>query len=116
MSITQNEQVIMITTELLGQGDNKLGAILMRNFLATLAQSQELPAVIILMNAGVKLLVKGVQTSEELAELEKRGVGILACGTCLDYYGLKEQVAAGEISNMFDITAALLTAKKVITL
>jgi peroxiredoxin family protein len=68
------------------------------------------------MNSGVKLVARGSELIDDLRALEKGSVEILACGTCLDHYGLKDAVEAGRISNMYEITTALMRATKVITI
>jgi intracellular sulfur oxidation DsrE/DsrF family protein len=70
----------------------------------------------ILLNAGVKLTVEGSPVLEDLAGLERRGVEILACGTCLGHFGIKEKIAVGEVSNMYSIAETLLGAQKVVAL
>lgn len=76
----------------------------------------DLPESILLMNAGVKLATLNNQVIGHLKALKEQGVMILVCGTCLDYYGLTEELAVGEISNMYDITEKLLVASKVVSL
>ncbi len=108
--------VLLITTDQLGLGNAELGVLLMKNFIYTLTQRDELPKSIVLMNAGVKLSVEEASTYSDLADLAGRGVEILVCGTCLDYFKLKEHKQVGIVSNMYDITDLLLTARRVITL
>ncbi len=113
-STGRNKPVLMITTNLLGQGSEELGAMLMRNFIYTLTEREDLPRAIILMNSGVKLSIKESSSIEELKALENRGVNILVCGTCLDYYQLKNDLETGQISNMYDISDMLFEAEKVL--
>jgi selenium metabolism protein YedF len=108
--------VILIYSEELGQGSSELGRLLMRNFIYTLTRQDELPEAIIFMNAGVKLCIEGSPVVEELSLLQENGTQILACGTCLDYYGVKEKLAAGQVSNMYDIADLLGAATRTITL
>ncbi len=109
------EQVILITSDRLGQGSEELGQLLMRNFIYTLAKRDRLPRALIFMNSGVKLCSTGSAALEELKLLQSAGVEILACGTCLDYFGLKESLDVGVISNMYDI-AEILSTSMVLTL
>jgi selenium metabolism protein YedF len=117
---TKNKQlenpVILISTSLLGQGSDELGAMLMRNFIYTLTKRDDLPGAIVFMNSGVKLTITSSPALDELLELEGKGVQLLVCGTCLDYYQLKEVHKAGQVSNMYDISDLLLAAKRVVTL
>lgn len=101
--------VVVIRSERMGSGDEQLGAILMRAYLNALPQTESLPSAVILYNGGVKLALRGSDTAEALAVLEGKGVPVYACGTCLDFYGVKEQLAVGTVSNMYKI--AELTAK-----
>ena len=88
----------------------------MRAFIHTLTEVDSPPSKILLFNSGVKLSVKGSDVLEDLQELEKRGIEILVCGTCLQFFELKEQVAVGEVSNMYTIAETLLSASKTITI
>lgn len=109
--------VLVIPSELMGQGEHEeLGQILIRGFLHTLNEVSPLPDVVIFFNSGVKLVVEGSPVLEDLRNLEAQGVQILACGTCLGYYGLKEKVAVGEISNMYTIAETMMRAGKVVSL
>ncbi|HJX39122.1 MAG TPA: sulfurtransferase-like selenium metabolism protein YedF, partial [Anaerolineae bacterium] len=106
--------VLLIPSDGMGQGDEELGGILIRSFLHTLNEVEPLPDTIIFLNAGVKLAVAGSPILEDLETLAQRGVEVLACGTCLGHFGLKDKVAVGEVSNMYSIAEALLGAGKVI--
>ena len=107
--------VLLISTDQLGQGSSELGLLLMRNFIYTLTKRDDLPRAIIFMNSGVRLSIAGSAVIEELEELSSKGVTILVCGTCLDYYELKSEHKAGLVSNMYDIADLLLAAEKVVT-
>lgn len=109
-------QVILITADSLGRGSQELGELLMRNFLQTLAEGEVIPRRLLFINSGVKLCCEGSPALASLLSLEQRGVEILSCGTCLDYYQLKEKLCVGSITNMYTIMEHLLAAEKVITL
>jgi len=102
--------VVYINSHLLGIGDEALGAILMRSFLKTLMDLEKKPSRLILINSGVRLASEGSEVLETLKKLSEEGTEILACGTCLDFYGLKEKLRVGMVSNMYDITQSLLEA------
>ncbi len=102
---------ILIARDVLGAGNEELGALLMRGFIKTLLDAEKLPTRLILMNGGVRLAVEGAATIGSLRELESGGMEILACGTCLDYFGLKESLAVGRVSNMFEISSLLLAGE-----
>ncbi len=111
---TRSEPVVFLTSDTLGNGDDKLGRILMDGFLSTLQEQETTPDKILLMNAGVKLAAEGSPTAESLSLLVDRGCEILVCGTCLDFFSLKDKLGVGVVSNMFDMQAVLLTASSVI--
>ncbi len=106
--------LIFITTETLGRGDDELGHKLMATFLSTLPEFGSSLWRVILLNGGVKLAALEGNALESLKELEKSGVSILVCGTCLAHYGLDKQKQVGETSNMLDIATSLDLADKVI--
>jgi selenium metabolism protein YedF len=108
--------VVLIPNDGMGRGDDELGGILMRSFLHTLEEVEPLPDTIIFLNAGVKLTVEGSLVLEDLEALEQRGVEVLACGTCLGHFGLKDKIVVGQVSNMYSIAEALLGAGSVVAL
>ena len=108
--------VFFMGKETIGEGNKELGIRLAEMFFYTLTQAVDLPESILLMNAGVKLATLNNQVIGHLKVLKEQGVTILVCGTCLDYYGLSEELAVGEISNMYDITEKLLATSKVVSL
>ncbi len=114
-SIQKTEKVVVyINSNLMGVGEEALGAILMRSFLKTLLDLKPIPSKLIFVNSGVQLTTEGSEVLETLKTLSDRGVEILSCGTCLDFYGLKEKLKVGIISNMFDIAQSLLDADRLI--
>jgi len=111
------ELVLSIPSQFMGRGDSEeLGSILVRNFFHTLGEVKPLPDAIIFFNSGVKLVVEGSEVLEDLRALSERGITLLACGTCLGHYHLKERVAVGEVSNMYTIAEVLLGADRVVSL
>ena len=106
--------VAYISSQFLGIGDDALGAILMRAFLKTLLEMENKPNPLIFINSGVKLTSEGSEVLESLRALAAGGVEIFSCGTCLDFYGLKEKLKVGIVSNMFDIARSLLEADTII--
>jgi len=115
-SPSEEGPVILIGTDQLGHGSEELGRLLMRNFLYTLTTRSSFPKTVIFINSGVKLCAKGSPVLEELRKLQDNGVEILACGTCLDYYHLKEELAAGTVSNMYEIADRLMAAAGLLSL
>ena len=111
---TGGGQVILITSDQLGVGDDRLGEILMKAFLNTLWDYEPKPSKLLFINNGVRLTTEGSEVLETLELLEKQGVQILSCGTCLEYYNLREKLRVGLVSNMYATVDALLQATKVI--
>jgi selenium metabolism protein YedF len=107
---------IFINKDRIGHGSDELGNNLMKAFVATIKDLSVQPKTICFMNSGVKLTVKESETLPYLKELEEKGVELLVCGTCLGYFNLKEQLGAGKISNMYDISETMLKSSKVITI
>lgn len=108
------DTVVLISSEVLGRGDDDLGRILMAAYLDTLSQFAKRISHVILMNSGVKLAVEGSQVLEQLRGLEKVGAQVLSCGTCLNHYGLRERLGVGSVSNMLSILEVLFGAGRVI--
>jgi selenium metabolism protein YedF len=107
--------VVMISSNCLGRGDDELGAKLVLNFIRTLKEMGNELWRLVFVNSGVKLTIKRASTLEDLKELEKTGVKILVCGTCLDHFKLLDKKQVGETTNMLDIITAMQLADKVIT-
>lgn len=103
-------------SDLLGKGSEELGKILMKGFIYTLTETNPLPSNIVFLNSGVKITTTESQTIDDLKKLEECGTKILSCGTCLDYYNLKDNLLVGEISNMYDIVETMSNAEKTIML
>lgn len=108
--------VLVVSSDVMGRGEAELGSILVRGFFHTLGEVEPVPDTIIFFNTGVKLACEGSPVLEDLCTLEAGGIEMLACGTCLSYFELTEKLAAGHVSNMYDIAETLLTAGKVINL
>jgi selenium metabolism protein YedF len=106
--------VIYINSNVLGIGDEALGSILIRSFFKTLLDLEPKPSRLIFINSGVRLTTEGSEVLESLKALSEKGMAILSCGTCLDFYGLKEKLKVGIISNMYDIAQSLMEADRLI--
>ena len=107
---------VFVGRDIIGDGDRELGANLMRMFFYTLSQGDDLPKSILFMNGGVKLPALDEQVVGHLKELEQKGCEILVCGTCLNFFGIADQLKIGTVSNMYDITKRMFDAAKVISL
>ncbi len=106
--------IIVFDKNQMGRGDNELGEILLQGFCNTIGEMEKLPSSVIFYNSGVLLTKESSPVLPALKELEKKGVEILVCGTCTDYYSIKEKIKAGRISNMYDIMECLISAEKII--
>jgi len=109
-----SRELVFITTDRLGTGDQQLGEILMKAFLNTLWDAELKPAKILFLNDAVKLTTEGSEVLDSLKLLEEAGVEIFSCGTCLEYYQLKDKLKVGLITNMYDTVDSVLSAGKVI--
>jgi len=110
-AIAGDPLTIFLASDRIGQGDDELGALLMKGFLYAVAESDVKPVRMIFMNSGVKLTVEGSAQLENLRRLQGAGVDLLSCGTCLDFYGLKEKLAVGRVSNMYEIVGFLSSGR-----
>ena len=98
----------------MGRGSDELGGVLMKGFLFAVSQLPELPRTMLFYNGGASLTCKGSGSLEDLKSLEAQGVEILTCGTCLNFYGLTDQLAVGGVTNMYSIVEKLAGAGKVV--
>jgi len=108
--------VLVVAGDQMGRGPAELGQVLIRGFLHTLGEVEPRPDTLVFVNEGVRLTAAGSPVVDDLRELAENGVQVLACGTCLGFFGLKDQVAVGEVSNMYTIAETMLRAGKVVTL
>ncbi len=106
--------VVYINSHLLGEGDEALGSFLMKAFLKTLLDLETQPNRLILVNSGVQLAAEDSKVLESLQGLSEKGVEIVCCGTCIDFYKLKGKTKVGIISNMYDIVQSMIEADRVI--
>ncbi|MBN2645504.1 MAG: sulfurtransferase-like selenium metabolism protein YedF [Desulfuromonadaceae bacterium] len=106
--------VVYIASACMGQGADELGEVLMRNFIFTLGEVHPLPKAILFVNSGVKLTCNGSAVLEALEKLAHAGVEIASCGLCLEFFGLKEQLQIGRVSNMLETVEALSAADRII--
>ncbi|MFH1680467.1 MAG: DsrE family protein [Candidatus Eisenbacteria bacterium] len=108
--------LVQITGEGMGRGDPELQRKLIKTYLTLIDQNDMLPGAISFFTEGVKLVVKGSPVIGVLRSLESKGVHIVLCKTCLDHYGLTDEVEVGTIGGMTDILAAQWKAGKVINI
>jgi len=108
--------VVLVKSNVLGQGDDKLGSVLMKSFMYTLTQIEGEVKTLIFLNSGVLLTTAGSELIEHIKHLESNGVEVLSCGTCLDFYGLSDKLEVGTVGNMYSIAEEMLHSSKVIVL
>ena len=107
---------VLILTNSIGRADDDLGRVLMKNFLYSLARNAERPSAVMLMNEGVRLACEGSDSLDDLRVMVETGVAVKACGTCLDYLGLMDALAVGDVGTMPASVEALLGADDVVTI
>jgi len=113
---TSNNTLIQITDNGMGRGSEELGLKLITNYFKLLIADNRLPKIIVFYNAGVKLICKNSPIVTPLKEMEKLGVKLIACKTCLDFFEIENQVEVGKIGSMPDIITLQAAADKVINL
>lgn len=108
--------VLVIQSDQMGKGDEELGRLLMKSFIYTVNETKPHPKAILFYNSGVKLTVKDSPVLDDLQDLLEAGVEIISCGTCLDFYNLKDNLAVGDISNMYTIYEKMQSGTNTITI
>jgi selenium metabolism protein YedF len=107
-------RVVQITAGTMGSGDDELGALLLRSFLKTQAELEQKPDAILFYNDGVKLCCEGSYLLDDLRSLEAAGAEIIACGTCLNFFELSEQLRVGRVTDMLEIAGRLAEAGSIV--
>ena len=107
-------RVVQITAGTMGSGDDELGALLLRSFLKTQAELEQKPDAILFYNDGVKLCCEGSYLVDDLRGLEAAGVEIIACGTCLNFFELADQLRVGRVTDMLEIAGRLADAGSIV--
>jgi hypothetical protein len=110
------DTLVVITREGMGSAEPALQKKLVGTWLTLLLEGGDLPGAICFYTDGVKLAVEGSPVLEQLAKLEGRGVHLILCKTCLDFFDLAEKARVGVVGGMGDILAAQTLAAKVVTL
>ena len=110
----KGKKVIVISANQMGSGSEELGKTLLKGFIYAVTQQDELPKTMLFYNSGVYMTCEDSPSLEDLKSLEAQGVNIMSCGTCLNYYGLSEQLKVGSVTNMYDIVEAMEKADSII--
>lgn len=108
------DTIAVISSDRMGEGNDELGKVLMKGFIYALSQLEKLPETILFYNGGATITCEGSESLADLKSMEEQGVKIFTCGTCLDYYGLKEKLAVGTVTNMYAIVETMASAGRVI--
>ncbi|NPA15343.1 MAG: sulfurtransferase-like selenium metabolism protein YedF [Deferribacteres bacterium] len=106
-------KVVVILSDSMGE-EKELGRMLMKAFLSTIKEASQKPKKMLFINKGVLLTTEGSSVIDVLKELEEMGIEILSCGTCLDYFNLKDKLSVGKITNMYDTVEELLSCEGVV--
>ena len=110
----QRNTVVVVAADHMGEGEGELGKNLLKAFLYALSQQESLPKTILFYNGGASLTCQGSLSLEDLKSMAERGVEILTCGTCLNFYGLTEKLAVGGVTNMYDIVEKQMAADLIV--
>ena len=110
------DMVILVGSSEFGNGDRELGDILMRGYMYTLTESKPYPKALLFANSGVLLTLEDSPVLDQLRKLESEGVQILSCGTCLDYYKVKDKLSVGGVGNMYAIVELMNGARNSVRL
>jgi selenium metabolism protein YedF len=106
-------KVFIIQSDSLGRGEERLGTLLMANFLRLLGESAKKPDTIVLLNTGVRLACKDSPVLDYLKRLEQQGVAILSCTTCLEYFDLMDKIQVGKATTMVNTIQLMLDSDAV---
>jgi len=105
---------VILSSDVIGNGNDELGRVLMHAFLKTLPEIKPTVNTLIFMNSGVKLLCGDSEFLKALENLESKGIKLLACGMCLDFFNLKDELKIGNITNMYEICEISANSDKLI--
>ncbi|MCI9168672.1 MAG: sulfurtransferase-like selenium metabolism protein YedF [Dorea sp.] len=110
----RDNTVVVVSSDRMGEGNDELGKVLVKGFIFAVTQLDTLPKTMLFYNGGATLTAEGSDSLEDLKSLEAQGVEIMTCGTCLDYYGLKEKLKVGTVTNMYSIVETMANAGRII--
>ncbi|MEL3906701.1 MAG: sulfurtransferase-like selenium metabolism protein YedF [Treponema sp.] len=110
---SEDEYTVVINSDMMGSGNEEFGKKLLENFVYALTEQDRIPKMVVMYNSGVRLATENEKTVKDLLVLQEKGTEILACGLCLDFYGLKEKLQVGSPTNMYRIVEIMRTNKVV---
>lgn len=107
---------VLVGSASFGQGSEELGGILIKGLVYAMSQAENPPSRMVFYNGGAPLTCEGSPMLDDIRELERRGCEILTCGTCLDFHGLRDELAVGGVTNLYAISEILLGPDRKVTL
>ena len=110
----RDNTVVVVSSDRMGSGNDELGKVLIKGFIFAVTQLDTLPKTMLFYNGGATLTTEDSDSLEDLKSLETQGVEIMTCGTCLDYYGLKDKLAVGTVTNMYSIVETMAKAGRIV--
>jgi selenium metabolism protein YedF len=108
------DTVVVISSDKMGVGDDELGAVLMKGFIYALTELDTMPKTMLFYNSGAKLTVSGSKSLDDIKALEDKGVTILTCGTCLNFFNITDKLSVGSVTNMYTIAEIMKNASNII--
>ena len=106
--------VVVISSDKMGEGSDELGRILIKGFIFALSEQESKPDTMLFYNGGARLTCNGSDSLEDIRNLEAAGVNVMTCGTCLNHYGLTEELAVGTVTNMYVIAETMTGADLIV--
>ena len=110
----RDNTVVVVSSDRMGSGNDELGKVLIKGFIFAVTQLDTLPKTMLIYNGVATLTTEDSDSLEDLKSLEAQGVEIMTCGTCLDYYGLKDKLAVGTVTNMYSIVETMAKAGRIV--
>ena len=110
----RDNTVVVVSSDRMGSGNDELGEVLIKGFIFAVTQLDTLPKTMLFYNGGATLTTEGSDSLEDLKSLEAQGVELMTCGTCLDYYGLKDKLVVGTVTNMYSIVETMAKAGRIV--
>lgn len=99
--------VIAVGSDSMGRGSDELGKILVKGLIYALAHQEVVPSVMLFFNSGAHLTCEGSESLDDIRELASRGTEVRTCGTCLDFYGMRDKLAVGTVTNLYAIAETI---------
>ena len=110
----EKKTVVVISSDKMGEGSDELGKVLIKGFIFAISEQEKLPDTILFYNGGAKLTCNGSDSLDDIRSLEEAGVKVMTCGTCLNHYGLTEELAVGTVTNMYVIAETMTSADLIV--